>query len=502
MLLLTSGAVLLLTSGFYFAYEFVTFRRSTISQLTTLGEVIASNSTAALAFRSAEDASQVLAALAADPQIMAGALYDLEGRIFARYAHPLSELVVPNEPGPAGARLDTHGIVFVHPVTLDGNPLGSLYLHSSLAAVSNRLRLYGTIVAVVVVTALGLALVISRRLQHHVSQPILDLESTARAISERKDYSVRAPRRGGAEIGRLTDAFNQMLDQIQRLNQELEERVKTRTTELHAANQELEAFSYSVSHDLRAPLRHMSGFAAMLERHAGESLDAQGRRYVAVIRDSATRMGQLIDDLLQFARLGRSDLQRRPVPLRELVAEVRQGLEPEAAGRQVEWRCGELPVVIGDPSLLRQAFANLLGNALKYTRGCPVAHIEVGVQPGPDGEAVVFVRDDGAGFDMKYVGKLFGVFQRLHQQEQFEGTGVGLATVKRIVQRHGGRVWADAAVGRGATFYLALPATPAAPGHDHGDFNHDHPEDHPSRGGQSPRHRNDADGAQVASSQQ
>jgi PAS domain S-box-containing protein len=227
--------------------------------------------------------------------------------------------------------------------------------------------------------------------------------------------------------------------------------------QLHALNEELEAFSYSVSHDLRAPLRHISGFSEMLTNHAAATLDDKGRRYLKTIGDSAARMGVLIDDLLMFSRMGRSEMGRQNVSLSEIVAATVEGLKSEIGNRAVRWEIGDLPPVEGDVPMLRQVFANLLSNAVKYSRHQAEARIVISAQPEKAGMVELRVRDNGAGFDMKYAPKLFGVFQRLHSASEFEGTGVGLAIVRRIVQRHGGRIWAESAVGAGATFYLTLP---------------------------------------------
>ncbi|MCU1383565.1 MAG: multi-sensor signal transduction histidine kinase [Acidobacteria bacterium] len=224
--------------------------------------------------------------------------------------------------------------------------------------------------------------------------------------------------------------------------------------ELSAVNDELEAFSYSVSHDLRAPLRHVTGFASLLQRSAADRLVEKETRYVGTIVAAASRMGRLIDDLLAFSKMGRTPIDRRRVSLADLVRDARADV-PCAA--RIAWTVHPLPEVDGDPALLRQVFVNLLSNAAKYSGARPDPAVEIGVQRGEPGETVIYVRDNGVGFDMKYVDKLFGVFQRLHSSDQFEGTGIGLANVRRIVHRHGGRVWAAGAVDAGATFYVSLP---------------------------------------------
>jgi PAS domain S-box-containing protein len=242
----------------------------------------------------------------------------------------------------------------------------------------------------------------------------------------------------------------------QRAALELEQRITQRTAQLAAANKELEAFSYSVSHDLRAPLRHVDGFARLLAQREGDRLDDTSARYLRVIGEAARKMGRLIDDLLAFSRMSRTEMQTRPVDLRQLVADIQHDLAPAMEGRMIEWRIGRLPVICGDPALMNIVFSNLLSNAVKYTAPRAQAQITIDATAGAHDEVIIEVGDNGVGFDMAYAHKLFGVFQRLHRDEEFEGTGIGLATVQRIINRHGGRAWATAAPDDGATFFITL----------------------------------------------
>jgi PAS domain S-box-containing protein len=268
---------------------------------------------------------------------------------------------------------------------------------------------------------------------------------------------------GFSVIARDVTKRRQAEDEIRRLNAALERQVQERTTELQAAYQEMEAFSYSISHDLRAPLIHIAGFVEMLKSELDTKLDERSRRHLDTICNSTEHMGRMIADLLTFSRIGRAEMHKVRLNLSDVIKDVRRELAAQLQNREVDWMVGDLPEVYADPFLLRQAMVYLLSNALKFTRPRTPARIEIGAQTA-DREDVIFVRDNGVGFDMKYAGKLFGVFQRLHAASDFEGTGIGLANVRRIVHRHGGRAWAESTLGEGATFYLSLPhANPALP---------------------------------------
>jgi len=470
IILLTCGAVSLLTCASFFAYEFFTFRQITIANLSTMGSILASNSTAALTFANSEDAAEVLAALQAEPHIQAASLYDEQGKLFAWYPASLPADALPATPQADGYKFNAAHLVSFQPVVHGQKRIGTLYLKSDMDAMYERFRLYGLIMAIVVVASFLLAYALSRRFQRQISQPIIALTETARSVADRGDYSVRVPRIGQGEFVVLTDAFNQMLTRIHDgdtalresqeslwcLNAELEQRVEERTRKLKEANKELEAFSYSVSHDLRAPLRAIDGFSRILLEEYTDKFDDDGKRVLDIIRSNTQNMGRLIDDLLAFSRLSRKQIEASHVDMHELARDVFKQLEPGLSDQKIQFNLAPLPATEGDPALIRQVFVNLLSNAAKYSRPRAQSVIDVSGHC-ENGDCVYYVKDNGVGFDMTYAKKLFGVFQRLHSVEEFEGTGVGLAIVQRIINRHGGRVWAEGKVNEGATFFFSLP---------------------------------------------
>lgn len=761
VLMLTCGAVLLVTCLAFAIYEIITIRKGLVQGYTTRAEIIAANSSAALAFQDEADAANVLSALKSDSRTVAAGIYDRSNHLFARYPADAPGEAFPVDPSKQGHRFETDHLVVFSPIVQGERTVGTVFIRANLTALTERYRAFITLSAIILVGSLLMAYPIARALQNQISQPIRLLAETARMISERRDFSVRARKWGDDEIGALTDSFNQMLAQIEQqnralsesetrtravlnsalsavvvidsngivvdwnaraevlfgwpraeaigrdlsdmiipkqhreahrrgmkhflqtgeavvferlielaalhregrefpvelsisplktndavtfcgfitditerrlaakqsevfarlghslsaatsadsaarviaeaasdllrwdscsldlynaeqdmiqpvlnidtidgrhvdvppayadkkpsatvkqvldegaklilrkppfdfaagtvpfgdthrpsaslmyvpirlgenvvgilsiqsytpeaytekslnllqsladlcsgalervraeeklrsLNEQLEQRVVERTSQLEVVNKELEAFSYSVSHDLRAPLRHITGFADMLRQNSSASLNETGLRHLGIISNSAKQMGVLIDDLLVFSRMGRSELRRTDVNMEELVAEVLHEMAGDLAGRKITWEISPLPEAYGDRAMLKQVWVNLISNAVKYSRQREEAIIKINHRRTDRSEWEFSVSDNGAGFDMEYVGKLFGVFQRLHLAEEFEGTGIGLANVQRIILRHGGRVRAEGKVDFGAAFTFTLPIT-------------------------------------------
>jgi signal transduction histidine kinase len=462
-----SGTTLLLACTAFGAYELTAYRSSMVQSLSIQAQMVGANSASALLFDDTKAAVNTLSALKAVPSVLSAGIYKLTGEPFAVYRRDAGGHTPPMPSIPTG-QTEAHWFAdeelkLIRPIEFQGKLIGTVYIRSDLQEMNDRVLRYAGIVAAVLLLSLTAAFFLIMMFQRAATLPILQLAETARIVSREKTYSVRAPSTDSHdEVGLLIQAFNEMLVQIQKRDadlqtsqDELEQRVAQRTAELDATNKELEAFTYSVAHDLRAPLRHIQGFSNALMESLGPQLEPEAQKWLNHIGEGTLQMGRLIDDLLSLARVGRQELRLQITGLNSLVQDVLRDLKNETQGRDIHWKVGELPFVECDPGLMKQVLYNLLSNAAKYSRPRNPAVIDIG-QILVEGRPVNFVRDNGVGFNMKYANKLFGVFQRLHRKEDFEGTGVGLATVQRIIHKHGGRVWADAEIDKGATFFFSL----------------------------------------------
>jgi len=462
--------------------DLVWYKRAVVNSVSAQAETLAAVSGAALARGDAEAAAQVLAALQLRLNTRCAAFYVAAGRVLTTYERPGGEPCRMPLSEAEGARMDGDELLVFRDVEYGGRRVGSLALRQAMNRMDRVLASTG-IVAAVLAGALLLGLLVSARLQRVITQPLFDIVEVARGVTERRDYSLRALKSGHDEVGLLTDAFNQMLAQIERtsadllranaqlqleigehrqareqvqaLNAMLELRVARRTQELELANRELETFSYSVSHDLRAPLRAIEGFSTALLGSHHEQLDRTGRDHLQRVCAATRRMGLLIDGLLNLARTTRTEIRGRELDLSSMAHSVAREILAAQPGWAVQFDIEPGLLAQGDPSLVRTVLDNLLGNAAKFSAGRPGARVAFG-SVREDGPAVFVVRDNGVGFDMAHVARLFGAFQRLHAAGEFEGTGIGLANVQRIIHRHGGRVWAEGQVGQGASFYFTL----------------------------------------------
>jgi len=453
ILRLTSGVVVVLSCAAFLVYAVLSFRQTTLKNLSTLGAIIAANSTASLAFQNEADAREILSALRAEPHIVGAALYDKDGRLFSRYPADLGVADLPVAPARDGYRFEGAHLVGFEPVAQPGNTrLGTLFIRSDLKAVYGALGVAGGTAVLVMGLAMLVAYFLSNELQGAISRPILLLAATAKGISERQDYSVRAPKLGADELGSLTDAFNQMLGRIEEQNASLRQLI----TELERSNKELEQFAYVASHDLQEPLRMVSSYTQLLERRYGDKLDEKGRKFVDFAVDGAIRMQQLINDLLEFSRVSTRGKPLKPVDVNRVLNTVKLNLSVAIRESDAIVTNDQLPTVMADETQLVQLLQNLVGNAIKFRPAPPARpQVHVSAQVG-ETECVFAVRDNGIGIAPEYFERIFVIFQRLHAKSDYPGTGIGLAVCRRIVERHGGRIWVESAPGQGSTFYFAL----------------------------------------------
>ena len=467
MNMLVSGVALLLACAGFFAYDQISFRQSLVRTLSAQAQIIASNSVSAILFNDPQSASKTLSALQGSHNITSAGILTADRRPFAEYSRDPAEQILNIPRLPAGVietyRFGSTHLVLVREIVSEGRPIGFVYLRADLAEIDLRLKRYAAIAFSVLLISLLAAILVSAGFRRSVAQPIVRLAETAQRISRDKDYTVRVtPTVERNELAVLVDSFNEMLEQLHKSHDELEQRVAERTRELVSANRELEAFSYSVSHDLRGPLDALNGFSYVLEKQYANKLDDQARELIEHVRSSGRRMTDLINDLLNLSRVTSSVMHAEKVDLSAMARSIVEDLCHSAPERKVEFIVSGEGVVYGDTHLLRIVMDNLLSNAWKYTSHHERARIEFGQFNNKAGKTVFFVKDDGSGFDPRSADRLFKPFQRLHSSAQFPGNGIGLATVRRIVQRHGGEVWAEGAIEKGAAFYFSLGSQTAS----------------------------------------
>lgn len=470
--LVVSGIALLLAYVSFLIYDLYSLRQELISSMYTEASIVGSNCVTPLLFDDKQAAENTLAALRNSPQIRAAVIVRPDGAVFARYLRTpyapfdLTNHLAPGEP----LHYWTKGrdILLGSRIQFQGGSLGTVYLLAETSDVARRAERFGLISAGMLLICFAIALLSTSAVRHLVSDPLTGLARTAQIVTREKDYSVRAKIPSSSdELAFLVQSFNEMLEQIQARDRaleasrtELEQRVGERTAELSATNKELEAFSYSVAHDLRGPLQHINNIGFLLQQSASEGLNAEGRILVDRLLEGARRMSLLIDDLLNLSRASSQPLHRTPLDLSHVAETIATRLQAESNGRKVAFRIAKGARVFADEGLMEVVLENLLGNAWKYTSKVESSEIEFRFTEEEIG-TVYFVRDNGAGFNPRYADRLFLPFQRLHSQSEFIGTGVGLATAYRIITRHGGKIWARGNIDQGATFYFTLPYSAA-----------------------------------------
>lgn len=483
LLAVSSFLSLTLAGTAMIVYDLVVYKTNSINALTTQAQMLGAISSAALAFNDPKAATEYLATLRARPNTLCAAIYKADGNVFAVFEQPDAAPCGIPPLQPIGHEVVNDELVLFEKIEQGRERIGTVYLRQRLNRAA-RVLSYAGIVAVLLLGALLLGLLAASAMQRVITQPLLEMARVARGVTERSDFSLRAAKASNDEVGLLAEAFNQMLAQTERgaaelrraneqlqleidehrrareevvaLNASLEQRVAQRTQQLELANKELESFSYSVSHDLRTPLRAIEGFSAAFLRDNADRLDERGRDHLQRVRAATRRMGRLIDDLLNLARTMRTELRRKRVDLSQIAASVASEIAETRPEQKAVFEITPGLAAYADEQLMRAVLDNLLGNAAKFSSRKSDARVEFGWERQL-GETVYFVRDNGVGFNMAYANKLFGAFQRLHASSEFEGTGVGLASAQRIIARHGGRIWAEGEPGRGATFYFTLP---------------------------------------------
>ncbi len=469
LILLCSGITLVLAMAAILIYDSYDYKVQKVRDLNAQAQVLGKTASAALVFNDAATAKDYLAALQAKPSITAGAFYDEAGKLFASYSKDGAPHVFPPMQM-SGYRFEDGDIVLFHAIKQNTQTIGTVYLRAPLAQLS-RLIDYAKIIFLVALASLGIGVWISNRLQRFVSAPILEIATVAKAVIDTKDYSLRAKQQSADEIGELTAAFNAMLSHIEdrdekllainnALKTEIEERrqaqdaLKHNMRDLARSNAELEQFAYVSSHDLQEPLRMVASYTQLLEKRYKEKFDDKGLTFLHYIVDGAKRMQELIDDLLMFSRVGTRGKELQPIAIQGPLNTALLNLKPviSETGTEINWET--LPEVMGDPIQLTQLFQNLISNAIKFNHG---QGVKIHIKVTTENDFWLFaVKDNGIGINKEHFERIFIIFQRLHGRSEYPGSGIGLAICKKIIERHGGRIWVESEEGHGATFYFTL----------------------------------------------
>jgi len=463
--------ILLLVFAVTINWNVRAIRKSSLESAKSAVQVFSQDFTKILVFDSPHIAADTVSRLEATPSIKSAVLFNAAGKpVFFYQAKTAQKLPVP-EVKPPQSYFDDRCLNIYAPVTYEGADYGTVYYRISTSLLSTTLKNYKSSIGVFILIAIAISARISYRIQRMISRPIVNLADILNRVVSENNYSLRAHTEEGSEIGQLYRNLNHMIDHIQHQQTELqiehrelekyrdhlEQLVEERTRELAEYTRELESFSYSVSHDLRAPLRAINGFSAVLKEDYSSTLDEDAKDMLKRIVASSNHMGELIDDILQLSRINQHTITKQNINLSEIALEV----AVERTGPDTKMEAASVSIepnirVIADPKLMRIVMDNLIGNALKYSARSEQPHVTIGAEYN-ENTTTVYVKDNGVGFDMQYVDKLFAPFERLHSPQEYEGTGIGLATVKRVVQRHGGEVWAVSQIEQGATFFFNLP---------------------------------------------
>jgi len=464
---LVSGLALVLAYFAFFAYNLLVSREVAVNNLTSEAKIVGSNSISALLYNDPGAATTTLAALGSSKDITAAAIYTQSGELFAQYPAQDAPVIQPRSIPPGTSRfVSEYGIdvLVASPIVFEGKFQGTVYIQAHLRDLRIQAVRYGLITAAILVPCLFLALLAGTIARRLLSEPIVSLADTARLVTRYRDYSLRfQPTQRYTELESLTQAFNEMLSEIQRRDaaleqsrNELEMRVEERTTQLRTANRELESFSYTVAHDLRGPLEIISNICYLLQNPEGGAAVIQSDDPILLrLTASVAEMAQTIDDLLNLSRASSSGLHLKQLDLSSMADSILKDLSTAHPGRRVQYVVQPGCFVVADKGLMQIVLQNLLRNAWKFTSHSPEPRIEFGCDR-QNNESVYFVRDNGAGFDQRMVERLFKPFQRLHAETEFSGSGIGLATVQRILDRHEGSIWAEGEIGKGATFSFKI----------------------------------------------